>query len=89
MDAGRAGAGRRRRAGASRRGRSLKVSRVAVTERSRDWSERAVAWVERSCAEQGVPVKLSDPVALRRIADILGEAREAREKGTRKGRQAG
>jgi hypothetical protein len=45
--------------------------------------------VERSCAEQGVPVKLSDPVALRRIADILGEAREAREKGTRKGRQAG
>ncbi len=42
--------------------------------------ERAVAWVERSCAEQGVPVKLSDPVALQRIAAILGEAREARER---------
>jgi hypothetical protein len=41
-----------------------------------DWSERAKAWVERSCAEQGVPVKLSDPIALQRIADILGEARE-------------
>jgi hypothetical protein len=38
-----------------------------------------VAWVERSCAEQGVSVKLSDPLALRRIADILGEARDARE----------
>jgi hypothetical protein len=33
------------------------------------------------------PVKLSDPVALQRIADILGEAREAREKG-RSGKQA-
>jgi hypothetical protein len=46
--------------------------------------ERAVAWVERTCAEQGVPVKLSDPVALRRIADILGEARDAREAKARK-----
>lgn len=44
-----------------------------------DWDARVKAWVERSCAEQGVPVKLSDPVALRRIADILGEARDARE----------
>jgi hypothetical protein len=59
-----------------------------VTARSRDWTKRVEAWVERACAEQGVPVKLSDPVALRRIADILGEAREARAKGTRKGSQA-
>jgi hypothetical protein len=50
-----------------------------VAERARDLSKRAVAWVERSCAEQGVPVKLSDPVAVQRIADILGEARNARE----------
>jgi len=35
------------------------------------------AWVKRTCAEQRVPVKLSDLVALRRIADILGEARDA------------
>jgi hypothetical protein len=34
-------------------------------------------WVKRTCAEQRVPVKLSDLVALRRIADILGEARDA------------
>jgi hypothetical protein len=29
-----------------------------------------VAWVERSCAEQG-PVKMTDPLALAEIADIL------------------
>ena len=45
------------------------------------------AWVKRACAEQGVLVKLSDPVALRRIADILNEAREARE-AARKGSRA-
>lgn len=52
-----------------------------------NWSERAVAWVEQACAEQGVPVKLSDPLALAKIAEILGEARDAREAG-RKGSQA-
>ena len=54
----------------------------------RDWSERARAWVERASAEQGVPVKISDPVALRRIADILGEARDAREKDARQSSRA-
>lgn len=43
-----------------------------------DLSERAVAWVERECAEQGVPVKLSDPLALAEIAEILGSPRDAR-----------
>ena len=45
-------------------------------------------WVERACAEQGVPVKLSDPLALQRIADILGEARDAREGARRDNRAA-
>jgi hypothetical protein len=36
----------------------------------RDWEDRVKAWVERTCAEQGVPVKLTDPVALQHIADI-------------------
>ena len=54
----------------------------------RDWEDRVKAWVEGACAEQGVPVKLSDPVALRRIADILGEARDAREADRRSGRAA-
>jgi hypothetical protein len=51
-------------------------------------SERAKAWVEWACAEQGVPVKLSDPLALRRIADILGESRDARERAAGKGSRA-
>ena len=38
------------------------------------WVGAGQSSVERTCAEQGVPVKLSDPVALRRLADILGEA---------------
>jgi hypothetical protein len=36
----------------------------------------------------GVPVKLSDPVALQRIADILGEARDAREAASKDSRAA-
>ena len=54
-----------------------------TADEERALRERAIAWVERSCAEQGVPVKLSDPLALAKIADILGEARDAR-KGARK-----
>jgi len=38
------------------------------------WTRRAEAWLERHCAEQSVPVKLSDPVALAEIAEnpLLG-----------------
>jgi hypothetical protein len=61
---------------------------AARAGRPDDWSKRAVAWVERACAEQGVPVKLTDPLALQHIADILGEARDAREKGARQSSQA-
>jgi hypothetical protein len=43
-----------------------------------DLAERAKAWVERHCDEQGVPVKLSDPLALAEIAEILGSACDAR-----------
>ena len=50
--------------------------------------ERAVAWVERTCAEQGVLVKLFDPIALAKIAEILGEARDAHE-AAHKGSRAG
>ena len=59
-----------------------------TADEERALRERAVAWVERACAEQGVPVKLSDPVALRRIADILGEARDAREAARKNTRAA-
>jgi len=33
---------------------------------------------ERTCAEQGVPVKVSDPAVLDYVASILIEAREKR-----------
>ena len=44
-----------------------------------DWSERVQEWVERTCAEQGVPVKVTDPRVVREVAEILRSAREERE----------
>lgn len=32
------------------------------------------AWVERTCAEQGVPVAITDPVTVGRVAVLLGVA---------------
>lgn len=58
--------------------RSPRQGRVR-TDPQLDLSQRARAWVERSCREQGVPVKITDPLVLQRIADILCEARETRE----------
>ncbi len=42
-----------------------------------DLKTRAQAWVEATCADQGVPVKLSDPVALEKVAEILAQRRHA------------
>jgi hypothetical protein len=50
---------------------------LATSAAQRDLSERARAWVERACAEQGVPVKMTDPLALAEIADILLSGRKA------------
>ena len=41
-----------------------------------DLKARAIAWVEQACAEQNVPVKLSDPLALARIAELLAHGRK-------------
>jgi hypothetical protein len=35
-----------------------------------------MAWVERHCADQSVPVKLSDPLALEKVAEILAQGRK-------------
>jgi hypothetical protein len=35
-----------------------------------------VAWVQASCQAQGVPEKVTDPAALRRIGDLLGAGAE-------------
>ena len=41
-----------------------------------DLRARAVAWVERTCAEQGVPVKLSDPLLLAKVAELMAQGRQ-------------
>ena len=41
-----------------------------------DLKARAIAWVEATCADQNVPVKLSDPLALDKIAEILAQRRQ-------------
>ena len=43
---------------------------------SDDLQARAEAWVERTCLDQGVPVKLSDPLALERVAELLAQGRQ-------------
>jgi hypothetical protein len=60
----------------------LTASKLSA-QSERDLRGRAVAWVERSCAEQGVPVKLSDPLALAEIAEILALGREKRSSSER------
>ena len=37
---------------------------------------RAVAWVERTCLDQNVSVKLSDPLALDKVAELLAQGRQ-------------
>jgi hypothetical protein len=41
-----------------------------------DLKARAIAWVERACADQDVPVKLSDPLALDKVAELLAQGRK-------------
>lgn len=36
-----------------------------------EYAAKVRAWVERTCAEQGVPVKITDPVTVRRVATLL------------------
>lgn len=43
---------------------------------SDDLKARAIAWVEQAAADQGVPVKLSDPLALARVAELLAQGRK-------------
>jgi hypothetical protein len=41
-----------------------------------DHAARAQAWVERTCAEQGVPVKVSDPQTIAKVAGLLAQGRQ-------------
>jgi hypothetical protein len=33
----------------------------------------ARAWAERTCAEQGIPVKVSDPQTIAKVAELLAQ----------------
>ena len=47
----------------------LPAGRSGAEERA----QRIVAWVERSCLEQGVPVKITDRRVLAQVAELLRE----------------
>lgn len=38
-----------------------------------DLKARAEAWVERTCADQGIPVEISDPLTVGKVAEILAQ----------------
>jgi hypothetical protein len=38
--------------------------------------EMVATWVERSCAAQGVPVKVRDPEVVAQVATLLGQVRQ-------------
>jgi hypothetical protein len=41
-----------------------------------DLKARAIAWVERTCADQGIPVKVSDDVTAETLARLLAQGRQ-------------
>jgi hypothetical protein len=41
-----------------------------------DLKARAIAWVERACVDQNVPVKLADPLTLDQVAEVLAQGRK-------------
>jgi hypothetical protein len=50
-------------------------------------AEQVAAWVAASCAAQGLPVRVSDPVVVRQVGALLGAGsgggRERKRSGTR------
>jgi hypothetical protein len=47
-----------------------------------DWQEHCQAWVERTCAEQGVPVKVTDRRVVAQVAELMREAYQSRQRGS-------
>jgi hypothetical protein len=41
---------------------------------------RVRAWVERMCAEQGIPSKLTNPAKIARVAELLSQGRQKARK---------
>jgi len=46
-----------------------------------DLKARAIAWVEGSCMDQGIPIEISDPQTIAAVAEIL---RQGRQKAVRR-----
>ena len=44
------------------------------------YAARVRAWVERTCAEQGIPPKLSNPAKIARVAELLSQGRQKARK---------
>lgn len=50
-----------------------------------DLDERVRAWVERTCAEQGVPVKVTDRKVVAQVAELLrGSSAQSRQRGSKR-----
>ena len=49
---------------------------------SGDLVERARAWAERTCAAQGLAVKVEDPGAIAKVAALIQGAGQARQTGS-------
>lgn len=41
-----------------------------------DLKARAIAWVERCCMDQGIPVTVSDPQTIAAVAEVLRQGRK-------------
>ena len=42
-----------------------------------DLGARARAWAERTCLDQDIPLKVSDPVTIEKVAQLLGQGRHS------------
>jgi hypothetical protein len=51
--------------------------------------ETLAAWVEASCAAQGVPAKVTDPTVVRRVGALLGAAPDSGSQGGRGRKRSG
>ena len=56
-------------------GAAVAVGGVGMSA-GQDWREQVRAMVTRSCAEQGVPVLVSDSRAVAQVATLLGNGRQ-------------
>jgi|GEM_PF-1554645 len=59
------------------RAQAVRSGGHSVTEETRDVvpGDVLTAWVERSCAAQGLPVKVTDPAVLGQVGVLLGRSR--------------